>query len=182
MLAQQVAKKYATALFGLAKEKGILEQISEEFRDLKELLDENRQLMDFLTAPQILEEDKQRVVREIFSERVSGGFLQFLLLLVSKHRVRHLGATADYFENLVHEEKGVLKARVITAVPLSEELGLRLKEKLESLSGKQIILHPELDRGIIGGIIVILKDQIIDMSIRFQLERLRQDLLAVRVH
>jgi F-type H+-transporting ATPase subunit delta len=182
MLAQQVARKYATALFDLAKEREILEQVSEEFKDLKALLDENRQLMDFLTAPQILEEDKQKVVEQIFSERVSGSFLQFLLLLVSKHRVEHLGVTADYFESLVREEKGILKAKVITAVPLSQELRLRLKERLENLSGKLIVLYPEVDERIIGGIIVILKDQIIDMSIRFQIERLRRELLAVRVH
>jgi len=182
MLAQQVAKKYATALFGLAKEKGILEQVSDEFRDLRQLLRDNRQLMDFLTAPQILEEDKQGAVQEILSKRVSDGFLQFLLLLVSKHRVQHLGVTADYFESLVREEKGILKARVITAVPLSEDLRLGLKERLERLSGKLIVLHPEVDERIIGGIIVILKDQIIDMSIRFQLDKLRDELLAVRVH
>lgn len=182
MLAQQVARKYATALFSLAREKAILEQVSEEFKDLKQLLDGHPQLMHFLTAPQILEDDKQKAVRQIFSERVSSGFLQFLLLMVSKHRVQHLGVTADYFEGLVREEKGILKAKVITAVPLSEELRFGLKERLERLSGKLIVLHPEVDERIIGGIIVILKDQIIDMSIRFQLDKLRDELLAVKVY
>lgn len=182
MLAQQVAKKYATALFELAKQKGILEQVSKEFRDLKRVLDENRQLMDFLTAPQILDEDKEKSVEEIFSGRVSEGFLQFLLLMVAKHRVQHLGPTADCFESLVDEEWGILKARIITAVPLGEDSKPQLKDRLEKLSGKQIILVPEVDPRVVGGIIVILKDQIIDMSIRFQLERLREDLLAVRVH
>ena len=78
--------------------------------------------------------------------------------------------------------RGVVKALVTTAVPVSDDFKNRLTVKLEAVSGKKIDMVHRIDRAIIGGIIVQLDYQIIDRSIRYELESLRHELMTIKVY
>jgi F-type H+-transporting ATPase subunit delta len=102
--------------------------------------------------------------------------------LIEKRRIEFLREIADEYEKFLEDYKGLIKARVITAVVLDEGFKNRLKDKLENLSGKKIEIIHKIDRSIIGGIIVHLNNQVIDRSIRYQLNTLRHDLMTIKVH
>ncbi len=74
------------------------------------------------------------------------------------------------------------EARVTTAVPLPEDLEKKLQQELERLFGKKVRIRPRIDPRIIGGLFVVIEEKIIDRSIRSELEKLRDDLLGVRIH
>ena len=182
MIAQEVAKKYARALFMSVVEKGLVDQAEDQFLALRPVVVDDDSLLNFLTAPQIPEDKKASLVRSVFGEKVDRLILEFLLVLVDKHRVSFLPEIIDEFDRLVKVEKGVLKATVITAVPLAEAEQKQLTKELAAKTGLKVELDLKVDPSIIGGMIVILHNEIIDGSIRHYLETIEEQLSSVRVH
>ncbi len=182
MIAAEVAKRYAHGLFLLALEKNAVDLLAEEMKQVNMLLRTEKALLSFLAAPQVKDQDKYAALRAIFSGKVSRMLEEFILLVVSKHRNSYLHNIAEEFESLVLQHKGFVKTRVVTAVPILESEKKALVSKLETKTAKKIMLVTVVDPSIIGGVVVFLGDQIIDKSIRHQLDSLKNELQAVKVH
>jgi ATP synthase F1 delta subunit len=176
-----LAIRYAEALFLAARERNALDAVAQDVASVQELL-RDRKLLAFLESPQILDEDKEAVVRRVFRERVHPLVVDLLLLLLDKHRISHLPDILEMFQRRLDEYRGILKARVVTAVPLPDEEAERLRRNLEARTGKKVVLEREVDPSILGGVTVILGNRIIDGSLRNGLEKVRQYLLEATVH
>jgi F-type H+-transporting ATPase subunit delta len=182
MISSEVGKKYASALFKLTKKEKLTDPVLEEFRSISRILRENPTFKNFLEAPQILEKDKKDFLKGLFEGKISEVLLSFLTLLVDRKRIKYLLDIFPEYERLVKEEKGILLAEVTTAIPLKEAFYQRLKEKLERKTQKKIEMIKRVDPDIIGGVVVVLGDKVIDHSIRYQLGELKERVSEVRVH
>ena len=182
MLAQEVAKVYSQGLFQSVSEKGLIDQTFGELTDLQSYLKTDESLLDFLVAPHVLDEHKLAVVRDAFTDRMHLLLVEFLTVLVRKHRVGYLPEIIDEFVRLVEADRGVGRATIITAVPLNDGERGRLTDKLAARSGLTIRLEEKIDPAIIGGMIVILHNEIIDGSLRRGLDLIEEQLGKVRVH
>jgi len=182
MFAQEVAKKYARALMLSVTEKNMVDRAQTQFVGLQPLVTEDDKLLNFLTAPQIPEERKTDLVHSVFGDHIDKLFVEFLLVLVDKHRINYLPEIIEEFERLVKAEKGILAATAITAIPIDQSEREKLMAKLAAKSSMKIELEEKVDPSIIGGMIVILHNEIIDGSIRYQLEQINDSLASVRVH
>lgn len=182
MRSEILARKYASGLFAAGDSRNELDALYDEAESLLAYLRQEKRLLSFLTAPQIMDQDKEQVVRDSFGSRVSPTFLSFLLLLVTKHRIGHLDAILDHFIGSVKERRGILPTKVLSAVGLTGDERDRLVARLQKRTGKQIELTVVEDPSLIGGLMVILGNQVIDYSIRHYLRELRDQLLALKVH
>ena len=182
MLAQEVAKKYANGLFLSVVEKGKMDPAYEQLQDLEKFLSGDETLLNFLVAPHVLDEHKLALVRDVFTDRIDRLFVEFLVVLVRKHRVGYLHEIIDEFVRLVEAAKGIVRVTVITAVPLGDSERVKLAEKLVARTKLTIELEEKVDKDIIGGMIVILHNEIIDGSIRRGLDVVQETLTKVRVH
>jgi len=181
MLAQEVAKKYSTALFNIVREKKLIDQAFGQFADLDRLLATDKSLLQFLLAPHILDQHKTALVRDVFGNRLEPLFLEFLLVLVQKHRIGFLHEIIEEFRMRVADARGILVAKITTAIPLNDGDRANLKARLAAKTGKTIEFEEKVDPSIIGGMIVILKDQIIDGSVKHELSLLEDELLKLKV-
>jgi F-type H+-transporting ATPase subunit delta len=177
-----VARRYANALFSVSLKKGTIDIIASEIFQLKSFSEKDERFVSFLCAPQVLTEHKVEMVRTLFTTRLSPSLLSFLLLLIEKNRINLLGDIGREFEELVEDYKGLVKARVTTAVHVDEDYKNRLKEKLESVTEKQIEIVHRIDKDILGGIIVQLNYNVIDRSVRSQLDALKHELKTIKVY
>jgi F-type H+-transporting ATPase subunit delta len=182
MLAQEVAQKYAHALFLSVRTKNLLDQADEQFMALKTLLQRDRTLLDFLAAPQVTDEKKHALITTVFESRLERPFLEFLRIVIEKRRVKYLPNIVDEFDRLVKAAKGIARVTVTTAIPLNAAEEQGLKEKLVKKTGMKIELEKIVDPAILGGMIVILHDQIIDGSVRHGLEQIEERLGKLKVH
>lgn len=182
MIEFQVARRYATSLFRTAKRMDQVDRILVELKAIADLLRKDPNLKNFLEAPQILDQHKEEVLTTAFKNSVSEALFSFLLLVLEKHRIEYLLAMAEEYERLVKEDQGILPTCFITARPLDPAFADRLKEEFEKNTGKRIEMISKIDPEIIGGIIVILGNKIIDKSIRHQLDELKEEMLALKVH
>ena len=182
MILSGVAKRYAVALFNAAVKQDVAEQVNEDMTSFVALLRENKGLVGFLKSPEILTEAKKQLVVEVFGDRTAGLFVKFILLLIEKKRLIHILSIADAYEQLYEQLQGIVEAKLITAVPLESDLEQQTVERLEKATNKTIRVSKTVDPDIIGGMIVIVGDNIIDGSIRHKLEQMRRSLGEVKVH
>jgi F-type H+-transporting ATPase subunit delta len=182
MLAPEVARKYAAALFLSVKERNLVDEAYEQFQSFRQILKTEPGLLHLLAGPRVSEEEKVEMIRRLFGERMHRLNVEFLAMLIRKRRISFLPEIIEQLERLIEEEKGIARATVITAVPLAADREELLMRKLEIYSGKTILLEKRVDPGIIGGMVVMIGGEIIDGSIQHGLSLLHEQLAKVRVH
>nr|MBN2278677.1 F0F1 ATP synthase subunit delta [candidate division Zixibacteria bacterium] len=182
MLAQQVAKKYATALFEIAAERKLIDQAWEQFSALAQYLKKDETLINFMTAPQISDRKKKALVETAFKGRLEVPFFDFLQVLMEKRRFQYLPDIVDYLDELIREHKGLARAICLTAHPITDQERNALIAKLQKKTSMKIELDEKIDKSLIGGMVVMLHNQIIDGSIRYGLSQLKNRLMKVKVH
>ena len=182
MLAQQVAKKYSVALFDLAAEKGILDTAWDQFGSLGEYLRTDDTFLNFMFAPQVPDQQKEDLVTKAFANKLEKCFFNFLMVLVRKRRVGFLPEIIDELDRLIRAEKGISRATCITVKPITDGERQKLIEELARKTSLKIELEEKIEKSILGGMIIILHNQIIDGSVRHGLDQLKNRLMKVKVH
>lgn len=182
MIAAEVAKKYAKALFLSTDQRGLVEQAYEQFSGLKQVLEADDSLLAVLGSPRIDDRQKLDLIQAVFGDRLEKLFVEFLSVLVRKRRAGYMVEVIDEFNRLVEFKKGISRVTATTAVPLTEAERERLLKALADKTGKKIELESKVDPSIIGGMIVIMHDEIVDGSVRYGLELLEDQLQKIKVH
>jgi F-type H+-transporting ATPase subunit delta len=178
----RVAHRYAGALFQVATAREMVDIVASELLQLRSFAENDKRFLQFLEAPQVLKEDKDHLIRSLFTSRLSQPLVSFILLLIEKNRVEFLSDIARDFEEILENFRNIVKARVTTAVAIDDDFKEQLRVKLEKLSGKKIEIVHRIDKRIIGGIVVQLNFKVIDRSVRHELESLRHDLMSLKVY
>lgn len=167
---KKISKEYAEALFMLAGEENKESQYDEELTLICDVLCENPQYYDFLTAPQISYEEKENAIKEAFGDSISENILSFLMLLLRRGRIRLLQSCAQEYKKLLDFSKNVSKAVVKSAVELTDSEKQLLLEKLEKMSGRTVLIDYVKDESLIGGLLISIDGKVIDGSIKTRLE------------
>jgi len=174
----RVARRYAAALFAVAKRDGILDAVAADLTLVSRFVAEVPYLRAVLMQPLVSDERKNGVVSEAFGDRVTASTLGFLRLLIRKRREDLIDECVRDFRALLAEHNNTVEAEASTAVPLSPDQEARLTRSLEVMTGKTINLTSHVDPQMLGGVVVRIGDQIIDGSVRGKLERLERQLLG----
>jgi len=181
VIAGEVASRYSRALFKLAATPLELEKRHQDLEGVVTLLQKIPKLGLFLSAPQISSDQKRKVLENSLGSQIDQKLLHFLLFLLEKGRMKYLPEIAKEYHRLVKESLGILEANLITAVPVEKSYRETLQKRLESSFKKKVEMKEKIDPQIMGGVILVLANQVIDWSIRNKLARLKEKLLAVRV-
>jgi F-type H+-transporting ATPase subunit delta len=170
---QTVARRYAQALYEQADENGEVDAIDEDVRAVQQSLEDSRELTLLFERPIVQRAKKRAVVEELFEGRVEPLTLRFLKLLIKKKRDALVSDVMRTYRALRDEQRGVVTARVRTALPLDDTEREKLKSELEDLTGQTVRLETRQDESLIGGVVVRIGDTVYDGSARHQLESLR---------
>lgn len=172
-----VAKRYALALFQLAKEKQLLDQMEAELRVVKEVVHKNPDLFAVLKSPKLSKKDKKQLVDQAFSG-LNPFVLNLLKLLIDRHRQNIVTDVADEFIQLVNDERGVAAATVTSVRSLTEEESKALSSAFAVRVGKKSLeIENIVDSKLLGGLKVRIGNRIFDGSLQGKLDRLERQLL-----
>lgn len=178
MSSSAVAKRYALALFQLAKEHRLLDQMEQELRVVKEVIIQNNELKAVLKSPKLPNEKKKEILKEAFSS-ANTYVLNTLMILIDRHREDYIADMADHFIELVNDEKGIAEAKVYSVRPLTEAESEALSSVFAAKVGKQSLrIENIIDSNLLGGIKLRIGNRIFDGSLRGKLERLERQLLG----
>ncbi|MEZ4654194.1 MAG: ATP synthase F1 subunit delta [Candidatus Eisenbacteria bacterium] len=176
-----VALKYAHALFGAAEQRNVAEQVLADLQGVAELEKLGTSLQDFLESPSVLDEHKEQMVTSILRGKVHELVVQLLLLMLRKKRIGHYPLVLPHYQTLVEAKLGVLRAEVVTAIPIDAATLDSLRAGLEKSTGKKLRLEHRVDPSILGGVVATVGGEVIDSSVRHRLAELREELLASNV-
>lgn len=175
-MASGAAKRYAQAVFSLARESNSFDQWQADLARLDALVSDER-AAHYLASPNVTEADKQRLLDVTLAQN-SAEVRNLARLLLQRHRLNIVSDMVTLFEAAVLEERGIAVAEVTTAEPLDEQGQRVVRERLSALVGRNVELRLKTDPAIIGGIVARIGDQLIDGSVINQLRRLRARLAA----
>lgn len=171
-----VGKRYARALFEVAKERGQIDQIEAELNDIVAVVSQNADLEKILMHPHISGQAKKELVKELFYAHVSKETQNLLEVLLENGRESDLAAISAAYVKLANEERGIADAVVTTAKSLSEEEQAQLAEKFGKLINKKLRIQTVVDPSILGGVVVKIGDRLYDGSIKSKLEHFAHQL------
>lgn len=172
-----ITDKYSTAIFELAEENHILEQMETDLSYVKEVLDSQPELKALLVYPALDAKKKCDVLGKVFGTAIHTLALHFLYVMVERGRGRYLSATIREYLRKSWAARGIMEATETVAEPLSDELETKLKDKLKAITGKQYIFDVKVDPSVIGGFVIKIGDTRIDASMARRLEDLKTYLL-----
>jgi len=170
---EELAQVYAKALFEVASENDVIDDVREQLGQFADELDENRDLQVFLFSPYFSSQEKKDGIRKIV-EDADDRFLNFLELLAERHRMPAIFRIRRAYDALWREENKLLPVTVTSAVELDEGLVQGVGERIEEQTGKKVELTSKVDPDVLGGLVLQVGNMVLDASIRNRLEQLRK--------
>lgn len=173
-----VAGRYAVALFQIAKEQNLINQLEEELRIVNEVFTKDKELLGFLAHPKMTSDAKRQLLTNAFAG-LSSSVQNTLMLMVERHRTDEVTAMAQEFIELANEENSVADATVYTVNPLTEAEAKAVSSAFAAKIGKRNLRITNItDTNIIGGIKLQIGNRIYDGTISGKLDRLSKQLLG----
>ena len=169
---------YARSLLELANERGQADEAGRDMAAVRELLEQNPTFAAFLSDPGISASDRAATFDKLFRGRASQLVFNFLGVVNNKGRTRLLGAIAQAYNDLLDEQKGNVEVDVTVAQRLTGEQLEQVRQRVSQALGRNAVVHQYVDEEIIGGLVLRVEDRLIDASVRYQLEAMRERLLA----
>jgi len=171
------ARRYSQAVFNIALETKKFDKWQSDLRKIVSL-SENATLIALLESPKFRFDDKAKLLSERLGD-IDPLALNLVYLLVTRGRLGMIGDIADGYQQLLDSYRGIERAEVTTAIPLDKEDKLRLTERLGAVVGRKVVVKPEVDSSLIGGIIARVGGKLLDGSTRSKLAALKRELAGV---
>src|SRR6059058_2312106 len=118
---EEIASVYARSLFEVAKEQGTLDEVREQLGQVADAIDGDRELQVFFFSPYFSTEEKKEGLRKVI-DGADPAVLNFLELLVEKHRSPAIFRIRRAYDKLWEQENRLLPVEITSAVELGDEI------------------------------------------------------------
>ena len=169
-----LARPYANALFNVSKEKSL--DFSVPLKSMLEIVS-NKDFEACLSNPSISNQLLNQFLTEAVDEKNSE-FVNFVEILTKNSRLPVLNEICDQYATLMNSINGTLKIKIITAFKLADEQIESLLKKLEAKHKTKFQPEIIIDEALLGGVRIVIGDQVLDASIRSKVDRLKTSLLT----
>lgn len=173
----RVAIRYSKALFGLALEQNALQDTRTDLGLINDVCIANPDFQNTLVNPLIEERVKARLLESLFKDQLKPLTYKFLQLLSRKKRSGFLLEIIDDFQARLLDHEGILSGTLISASPLETSQVEEIRNRIETMTEKKVIFSEQVDKSVVGGFIVQIKDTVIDLSLKTQFDKLRSVLV-----
>jgi F-type H+-transporting ATPase subunit delta len=169
-----VSGRYATALFELARDQKVVDEVKADLERFEGLLIESADLKRLVRSPVFAAEAQSRALSAVLDKAgIAGISANFLKVLTANRRLFVVADVIRAYRALVAKFKGEATADVTVAEALSDKNLDALKVALKSVTGKDVALNVKVDPSIIGGLVVKLGSRMIDSSLRTKLNSIK---------
>lgn len=176
MVSQTLARRYATAVYELARQANAVERIGDDLHQMVDSIEGDADVNRFFLAPVVSRESKERALARAFEGRVHDIALHTLLLLVRKRREALLRALLEEYRALRMSGEGLEPLAITSARPLSTAEIESIVERLENVYGRRFQARLSIDAKLVGGLRITMGDRRIDGTVAGRLEQLARTL------
>ena len=168
----EVSRRYAKALFDIAKENSLEQNMFKEVNNILEIIISEKRFKKLLESPVLSSKEQKLMIDGVFSIKdhkkiiISAEMFKFFKVIASNRRLNILKNVLYSFSNLVKSMNQEVNVKVTSAVPLNENILLQIKGIFSNKTKKQINIVSYVDKSIIGGIILQIGSNLIDASVK----------------
>jgi F-type H+-transporting ATPase subunit delta len=174
MISGSVARRYARALLAIGKDQHKDDVLAAEFERLAEVYENSPDLQVVLANPVFSATQRQNVLNSIAARLVLSKTTQDAArLLLARGRMPQLPGIARALREMVDEQAGRVRARLISAKPLDKGTEVRIRAALGRSTGKSVVLDTKEDPSLLAGIVAQVGDVVYDGSLAAQIQALR---------
>lgn len=171
------AGRYALSLFEISKEKNILKEIESNIKFIDQALNKSEDFKKFVTNPTISKHDRLNVIEELGKKNnFNTFFINFLKILIEKHRFFFLEKITKYFNDILCDFRGELNAIVSMPSKMSEIQIKEIESMLNKILNKKVNLDFKHDLSLISGAKLQIGSLMIDDTVKSKFNKILNNL------
>ena len=169
-----ISDRYGSALYDLASEKKCIDEILNDLDVIEKVMKESSELRHVVKSPLVNSEEKLNILLKIFAGSSFNNLTTtFLKVLDNNKRISNILSIIIQFKKINSEKRGDIAANVTSANELSEDEKNNITNQLKNTLGQKLSLNFDVDKDIIGGLIVKVGSKMIDTSIANKINKLK---------
>jgi F-type H+-transporting ATPase subunit delta len=174
-----IATRYARALADVVAASGDYRKVLAELQDFESVYRESPELKEVFASPAVAFPQKMKVLDAVAQRLAESPVtLNFLRVLLRNYRMPLLEEAVQAYRKIANERLGVVQVTILSASELSEAEQESVAARFQKLTGKQVELEFRIDRELLGGIQAQIGSTVYDGSVRGNLARIREQLMA----
>lgn len=179
MSAEKLANRYANAFFDDALSHQRLEKANQDLNLVANAISTSKEFGNFIKNPILDQRKKNSVLSEIFANRLDKSTMNFLELLVNNKREMYLPLIIKKFVGKYNDANGITEVNVSVASTLDATTQSKIEAYVKKQSGKpNVKINLRVDESIMGGFVIDFGDKILDNSVKYKLNKVKQELLS----
>ena len=166
-----LARPYARAAFESARDNNQLDEWSESL-NLLAAVTADPDMKRVLNHPSLTADQKIEVVVDVCQGKLSEPVRNFIRIMADNRRLELFPAIAELFRNYRSEHERTVDVSLTAAYEVTDEQKEKLSKALSRKLDRSVALQINVDRSIIGGVVIEAGDTVIDASVRGKLNKL----------
>ena len=168
-----LADRYATALFEIAVERGVIKPVERDLGAVQRLLAGSAELRRVVRSPTLSRAEQGKALDAVLARLEADRYVRnFVRLLARNRRVFLLDAAIAAFRAKLAAHRGEVSAEVTSAAPLKPDHLRALEEALRTVAGRAVALETRVDPALLGGLTVRVGSRMLDASLGTKLRNL----------
>ena len=169
-----LAGRYANALYDLAEGNKLLDQVSEDLRELAAMIRDSDDLARLIRSPVIGRADQSRAMTAVLEKAgMSDLTRRFVGVVAANRRLFQLIDIIGAYHALLAARRGEVSAEVVSARELTKTQMKAIGDAVKKAVGARATVDAWVDPGLLGGLIVKVGSRMVDSSLSTKLHRLR---------
>ncbi len=173
----KIAVRYSKAIFLLAKEKNVLDDVKNDILLINKVCTEIKDIKRMLSTPTIQTSKKQKIFELIFKDKISSMAISFLNIITKNKREIFIPDIVRNFMEFYRKDKGIKYAVLTTATDANDNIKNSFVRILKQLYNSEIELTTNVNKDIIGGFVLTVEDKQVDTSVANQLKEIKREFI-----
>lgn len=170
----EFGREYGEGLYALCAEEHIERDALRQVQALKTSFRENEDFLRLLGNMTLSKEQRVAILDDTLRGSVHEYVLNFLKLLVERGAIHEFAECADAYRACYNRDHGVVEAEVTTAQPLTDSQRQKLIEKLQGMTGKEVVIKEKVDASVLGGVLLQMDGKRFDNTVAHRLNAIKQ--------
>lgn len=169
-----ISDRYASALYDFAAEKKVVDPVLNDLLNLKKILNDNKELNLVIRSPLISSPDKLNIFNSLLQKINANELTNTFLKVIEKNkRFSSLASIISQFININSHKRGDVLADITSADELNDDQKTNISNQLKNILGDKLSLSFDVDKNIMGGLIVKVGSKMIDTSLANKINKLK---------
>ncbi len=178
MIDRKITMRYVKGLIEAASHQNCIDDVGKALKSLDSIVSQHRDVTDIIYNPTVASERKKKFVAGLLptgSPELLGRFLDYV---IDKKREKILESVCKEYIIAADTLQGIIRAKVISAIELTDKQVSRLEKEIESVLQMKVVLESEIDPNILGGVKIYTGTNVIDGSVTGRLDSFQKHLLS----